>query len=69
MSQTNEIFTVLARKCKRCGGLLTSKRAVEDGYGHICKMRAAEDRAASQPIKGQVTLLDLINETQETEGE
>lgn len=27
------IFTIQVRKCKRCGRLLTSKEAVERGYG------------------------------------
>lgn len=28
-----EIFTIRARRCKRCGRLLTSAEAVEKGYG------------------------------------
>lgn len=35
----DEIFIVKARRCKRCGGLLTSAQAVKDGYGHVCKMK------------------------------
>lgn len=27
-----EIFTIRARRCKRCGRLLTSAEAVEKGY-------------------------------------
>ena len=40
MDNNDEIFTIKARRCKRCGGILTSKQAVEDGYGHTCKMKA-----------------------------
>ena len=58
----NEIFTVKARRCKRCGGLLTSKKAVEDGYGHVCKMKTFEETRANQPIDGQMTLGDLDGE-------
>ena len=29
----SEIFTIPARRCKRCGGLLTSAEAIRDGYG------------------------------------
>lgn len=31
-----EIFTIRARRCKRCGRLLTSAEAVEKGYGCQC---------------------------------
>ena len=27
------IFTIQARRCKRCGGLLTSKKGIQYGYG------------------------------------
>lgn len=62
--ETDEIFTIKARKCKRCGGILTSKQAVEDGYGHVCKMKTLEEKNARQPISGQMTLMDYGN-TQE----
>lgn len=29
----SEVFTIPARRCKRCGGLLTSAQAIKDGYG------------------------------------
>lgn len=54
----DEIFMVKARRCKRCGGLLTSKQAVADGYGHVCKMKELGEREAMQPIPGQMTLLE-----------
>lgn len=53
----DEIFMVKARRCKRCGGLLTSKQAVADGYGHVCKMKELGDLEARQPLPGQMTLL------------
>lgn len=39
-----EIFVLEARKCKRCGGILTSAKAVRNGYGHVClqKTKAEE---------------------------
>ena len=39
-----EIFVLEARKCKRCGGVLTSPKAVRNGFGHVCllKIRAEE---------------------------
>lgn len=40
----NDVFTIPARRCKRCGGLLTSKQGLRDGYGPCClqKMRREE---------------------------
>lgn len=52
----SEIFMVKARRCKRCGGLLTSAQAVADGYGHVCKMKELGEREANKPIPGQMTL-------------
>lgn len=51
-----EIFYVKARHCRRCGALLTSKQAITDGYGHVCKMRAFDEKHAKQPIDGQISL-------------
>lgn len=53
----DDIFTIKARRCKRCGGLLTSKQAVEDGYGHVCKMKAEAEIRAAQPDPNQISLL------------
>ena len=50
-----EIFLVKARRCKRCGGLLTSKQAVADGYGHVCKMKELGELERRRPIEGQIT--------------
>lgn len=54
-----EIFTVTARRCKRCGGLLTSKEAVSEGYGHVCKQKMLGEESANKPIDGQMTLMDM----------
>jgi len=47
----DETFTITARRCKRCGGLLTSAQAVKDGYGHVCKMKAEGERPDPNQIK------------------
>lgn len=52
-----DVFMVKARRCKRCGGLLTSAQAVADGYGHVCKMKELGEQQAKQPIPGQISLL------------
>lgn len=41
---------IRARRCRRCGGLLTSDRAIADGYGHVCKMKELGER----PLPGQM---------------
>ena len=40
-----EIFALRARKCKRCGGILTSAKAVRNGFGHVCLMRTRAEQA------------------------
>ena len=40
-----DVFMVRARRCKRCGGLLTSAQAVADGYGKETQKKLdAEER-------------------------
>ena len=53
-----ETFVIKARRCKRCGGLLTSKQAVLDGYGHVCKQKAAIDERNAELMKKQTSLFD-----------
>lgn len=53
-----EIFTVVARRCKRCGGLLTSKDAVKNGYGHTCLRKTKHEEEAQKILDGQITLFD-----------
>lgn len=57
-----EIFYMKARRCRRCGGLLTNQESVKDGYGHICKskVRADELEEARHPNQNQTTLFDLF---------
>ncbi|MDO4330325.1 MAG: DUF6011 domain-containing protein [Lachnospiraceae bacterium] len=48
-----EIFTIRARRCKRCGRLLTSKEAVERGYGCQCAAKAKAEEVAKAPLPGR----------------
>lgn len=52
------IFTVKARRCKRCGGLLTSEQAVREGYGHVCKIKSERERKALLPDPDQLSLFE-----------
>lgn len=56
MANDSEVFTIPARRCKRCGGLLTSAQAIQDGYGHTCKMKARREALAREEMKNQMSL-------------
>lgn len=53
-----EIFSVRARRCKRCGRLLTSTKAVQEGYGESCRCKVDREEQERKPIPGQMTLFD-----------
>lgn len=59
MCGSDEIFTIPARRCKRCGGLLTSQQAIKDGYGHVCKMRTTREEREREEAKDQMSIFDL----------
>lgn len=54
-----EIFTIPARRCLRCGGILTSEKGIRDGYGPCClrKMRQEEQEREERALMG--SLFDL----------
>ncbi len=58
------IFRIPARRCKRCGGLLTSSQALKDGYGHTCKMKVRHEELAREEAKNQYSLFDTTKEGQ-----
>lgn len=62
----DDIFTIPARRCKRCGGLLTSAQAIRDGYGHTCKMKAHREALAREEMKNQMSLFSA--ESQDNQG-
>ena len=72
MADSSDIFLVKARRCLRCGGLLTSRDAVAEGYGHVCKMKVQQERIISAPVPGQMTLFPLtqdeIDESEDKHG-
>lgn len=54
----SDIFQVPARRCKRCGGILTSEQGLRDGYGACCLKRMKEDEADAKMRKIQISLFD-----------
>lgn len=63
------IFTIQARRCKRCGRLLTSKEAVERGYGCQCAEKARREEQERQPIPGQRSIFDYLSDEEESEND
>ena len=55
----DEVFTIRARRCKRCGRILTSKESVEKGFGCQCAAKEKAEEAALEPIPGQISMFDL----------
>lgn len=53
-----EVFHIPARRCLRCGGLLTSASGLRDGYGHTCRRKARIEAAEREAQKFQITLFD-----------
>ena len=61
----DEIFTIRASRCKRCGRLLTSGKAIEKGYGCQCAAKARAEEDAQKPIPGQMTIDDFLKNVEE----
>lgn len=57
---SEEIFSIKARKCLRCGRLLTSQDAIRDGYGCRCKELAEAAKRAAEPTPGQIDIFDWL---------
>ena len=53
MSGKDTVFTIPARRCKRCGGLLTSAQGLRDGYGPCCLWQI---RSPPRPLAGPVNV-------------
>ena len=54
--EKNDVIYIPARKCLRCGGILTSKQGIRDGFGCVCKKKYKQEQARLAP--GQITLFD-----------
>lgn len=59
------IFTIRARRCKRCGGILTSEQGLRDGYGPCCLRKAREEEAQRREEEKLASLFDLAAEDRE----
>ena len=54
--QDQGIFTIKARRCKRCGGILTSKQGIRDGYGPCCLKKIQQEEREREEAKNQYSL-------------
>lgn len=61
MEEVN-IFMIRARRCKRCGGILTSEQGLRDGYGPCCVRKMQEAERQKQEEARLITLFDLEKE-------
>lgn len=57
--QESEVFQIPARRCKRCGGLLTSTQAIKDGYGSCCLRKMRQEEREKEAAKNQCSLFDM----------
>lgn len=54
--EQQEVFKIDARRCKRCGGLLTSKQGLRDGYGPCCLQKLRTEERQREEEKRQYSL-------------
>ena len=62
MDRENEVFTIQARKCRRCGGLLTSAKAIRDGYGACCLRKIRQEERGREKDKDQMNFFGTEEE-------
>ena len=67
--QQDEIFQIKARKCRRCGGILTRKEGLRDGYGPCCLRKMQEEEAEKEQLKDQISLFQEEESDHETAAE
>lgn len=63
MRVKTDIFDIPARRCKRCGGILTSEQGLRDGYGACCLKKMKEEAAEAKMRKNQISFFDREGET------
>lgn len=67
MSAKEEVFTIPARRCKRCGGLLTSSQGLRDGYGPCCLRKMRQEEADRKMMENQCSLFDIVPKAEQRE--
>ena len=67
--QIVEHLKPLARRCKRCGGLLTSSQGLRDGYGPCCLRKIKQEEADRKMMENQCSLFDMGATAPKREGD
>lgn len=62
MSTKDEVFNIPARRCKRCGGLLTSSQGLRDGYGPCCLKKIRQEEEDRKMMEMQYSLFDMARD-------
>lgn len=60
--EKGKVFQIAARRCRRCGGILTSAQGLRDGYGPCCLRKAREEEAQRREEEKLVSLFDIAVE-------
>ena len=63
----DEVFTIPARRCKRCGGLLASSRGLRDGYGPCCLRKIKQEEADMNGMEDYDSLVEAAGNESEAE--
>lgn len=58
----DKIMYIKARKCLRCGRILTNQESVRKGVGCKCELMQQGKEVEEEQIEGQYNLLDYIKE-------
>ena len=66
--ELEEVFEIKARRCRRCGGILTSRAGLRDGYGPCCLRKMQEEEAKREQLKNQISLFPEEGNNHETAG-
>ena len=64
----DEVFTIPARRCKRCGGLLTSPR-LAGWVGPCCLRKIKQEEADRKMMENQCSLFDMGATAPKREGD
>lgn len=57
-----ETFLITARRCRRCGGILTSAQGIRDGYGPCCLKKMRQEEARKKAMANQCSLFDGMDQ-------
>ena len=51
----NKVYVVRAKRCRRCGGLLTSEFGIRNGIGECCLMKEKYEELIRMPDPNQIS--------------